>query len=42
MNGVRELQAAVEDLGFIGAHSYPHWFEIPPMVPSTIRSMPSA
>ena len=30
MKGVRELQAAVEDLGFVGAHSYPHWFEIPP------------
>lgn len=30
MAGVRELQQAVEDLGFIGAHSYPHWFELPP------------
>ena len=27
---VRELQHAIEDLGFIGAHSYPHWFETPP------------
>ncbi len=30
MNGVRALQRAVEDDGFIGAHSYPHWFELAP------------
>ncbi|MCW5750035.1 MAG: amidohydrolase [Alphaproteobacteria bacterium] len=30
MRGVRELERAVRDLGFIGAHSYPHWFELPP------------
>ncbi len=30
MTGVRALQRAVEELGFIGAHSYPHWFELPP------------
>ena len=30
MNGVRALQRAVEDHGFIGAHSYPHWFELAP------------
>lgn len=30
MKGVRELEHAVRDLGFIGAHFYPHWFEIPP------------
>ena len=30
MKGVYALQRAVEDLGFIGAHSYPHWFELPP------------
>ena len=30
MNGVRALQRAVEEYGFIGAHTYPHWFEIPP------------
>ncbi|GAB4181593.1 MAG: amidohydrolase family protein [Thalassobaculales bacterium] len=30
MAGVRALQHAVEDLGFIGAHAYPHWFELPP------------
>jgi predicted TIM-barrel fold metal-dependent hydrolase len=27
---VRDLEAAVRDLGFVGAHFYPHWFEIPP------------
>jgi len=30
MAGVRELQRAVEELGFVGAHSYPHWFELAP------------
>ncbi len=30
MAGVRDLEAAVRDLGFIGAHFYPHWFEIAP------------
>jgi hypothetical protein len=30
MRGVRELERAVKDMGFVGAHSYPHWFEIPP------------
>jgi predicted TIM-barrel fold metal-dependent hydrolase len=30
MKGVRELEYAVKELGFIGAHFYPHWFEIPP------------
>jgi len=30
MKGVRALQHAVEDLGFIGAHLYPHWFEMAP------------
>jgi predicted TIM-barrel fold metal-dependent hydrolase len=30
MDGVRQLEHAVKDLGFIGAHSYPHWFELPP------------
>jgi len=30
MAGVRALQRAVEEFGFIGAHSYPHWFELPP------------
>ena len=30
MRGVRELERAVRELGFIGAHFYPHWFELPP------------
>lgn len=30
MAGVRALEHAVTELGFIGAHAYPHWFELPP------------
>lgn len=30
MEGVRNLEKAVREYGFIGAHSYPHWFEIAP------------
>jgi predicted TIM-barrel fold metal-dependent hydrolase len=30
MEGVRALERAVKDMGFIGAHFYPHWFELPP------------
>ena len=30
MAGVRDLEMAVRDLGFIGAHFYPHWFELAP------------
>jgi len=30
MRGVRELETMVKEYGFIGAHSYPHWFELPP------------
>ena len=30
MRGVRALERAVRDLGFIGAHMYPHWFELAP------------
>ncbi len=30
MDGVRELEHAVRELGFIGAHSYPHWYDLPP------------
>ena len=30
MNGLRVFQKAVEEDGFIGAHSYPHWFELAP------------
>jgi predicted TIM-barrel fold metal-dependent hydrolase len=30
MDGVRELTHAVRELGFIGAHLYPHWFDLAP------------
>ena len=30
MKGVRALEGAVKNLGFIGAHLYPHWFNLPP------------
>jgi predicted TIM-barrel fold metal-dependent hydrolase len=30
MKGVRALEHAVKELGFIGAHLYPHWFELAP------------
>lgn len=30
MAGVRALEHAVKELGFIGAHLYPHWFELAP------------
>ena len=30
MDGVRALEHAVREYGFIGAHTYPHWFELAP------------
>ncbi|RME66696.1 MAG: hypothetical protein D6782_03845, partial [Alphaproteobacteria bacterium] len=30
MQQLRDLEHAVCDLGFIGAHFYPHWFRLPP------------
>lgn len=30
MAGIRALEHAVSELGFIGAHTYPHWFELAP------------
>lgn len=30
MEGVRQLERAARDDGFIGAHCYPHWFDLPP------------
>ena len=30
MRGVRQLEQAVKEYGFIGAHFYPHWFELAP------------
>ena len=29
MRGVRELERSVREYGFIGAHFYPHWYELP-------------
>ncbi|GIW09040.1 MAG: hypothetical protein KatS3mg061_0097 [Dehalococcoidia bacterium] len=28
--GLRQLEYAVKELGFVGAHFYPHWFDLPP------------
>lgn len=30
MAALRELELLVREYGFVGAHSYPHWFELPP------------
>jgi predicted TIM-barrel fold metal-dependent hydrolase len=30
MAGLRHLEYAVKELGFVGAHLYPHWFEMAP------------
>ena len=30
MEGVRKLEYAIRELGFVGAHLYPHWFEMSP------------
>jgi uncharacterized protein len=30
MGGVRRLERAVQEYGFVGAHSYPHWFQLTP------------
>ena len=30
MKGVARLEYAVKELGFVGAHLYPHWFEMAP------------
>lgn len=30
MAGLRELEIAVKEMGFVGAHWYPHWFSMPP------------
>lgn len=31
--GLKELDQAVNDYGFVGAHWYPHWFAMPPDAP---------
>lgn len=33
MEQLYDLEYAVKELGFIGAHSYPHWFRLPPDAP---------
>ena len=30
MEQLKDLEYAVKELGFVGAHSYPHWFRLPP------------
>jgi hypothetical protein len=30
MQGLRDLEIAVKEYGFVGAHWYPHWFSMPP------------
>ncbi len=30
MAGLRQLEVAVKEYGFVGAHLYPHWFGLPP------------
>lgn len=30
MEGLRDLERAVNEYGFVGAHFYPHWFEMEP------------
>lgn len=30
MQGLRDLEIAVKEHGFVGAHLYPHWFELAP------------
>lgn len=30
MEGVRELERGIREFGFVGAHLYPHWFELAP------------
>lgn len=30
MDGVRELEDVVKNMGFVGAHMYPHWFDLAP------------
>lgn len=33
MRQLYDLEHAVRELGFVGAHSYPHWFSLPPDAP---------
>ena len=40
--GVRKLEQAVGEWGFVGAHSYPHWFRLSPATVSTTLSTGNA
>ena len=42
MQGLRDLQHAVHELGFVGAHLYPHWFRLAPTRRCITRTTPSA
>lgn len=33
MEQLYDLEYAVKELGFVGAHAYPHWFSLPPDAP---------
>ncbi len=33
MQGLRDLEQGIKDYGFVGAHWYPHWFDIAPDAP---------
>ena len=33
LDQLKELDYAVNELGFVGAHFYPHWFKMPPDAP---------
>jgi predicted TIM-barrel fold metal-dependent hydrolase len=30
MEGLREFERGITELGFVGGHIYPHWFDLPP------------
>ena len=30
MNGIRAFEDAIKNMGFVGAHLYPHWYELAP------------
>ena len=33
MQGLKDLETAITEYGFVGAHIYPHWFRLPPNDP---------
>src|SRR5262245_4103473 len=30
MRGLRDMERGIREFGFVGAHLYPHWFELAP------------